>query len=115
MHAPKASSTIHERKRVLIRCSSSTHTHGCWRTASASATGWTPSARINMAGGSSLPRAVRGQPGDAASSSRPYAGPGVGQVHAVAYDGDPTDVTGHSPHFCEIASRLLKAREAQPR
>jgi acetolactate synthase-1/2/3 large subunit len=45
--------------------------------AAASAIGCTPSARINIAGGSSLPRAVRVQPGDEASSSRPYAGPDV--------------------------------------
>ena len=43
--------------------------------AAASAAGCIASARINSAAGSSLARTCRVQPGDAASSRRPYAGP----------------------------------------
>ena len=45
--------------------------------AAASATGCIASARINSAARSSLARYFRVQPGDAASSRRPYAGPDV--------------------------------------
>ena len=53
--------------------------------------------------------AGRASPSDGEDGTSVEHGPlGVGQVHAVEYDGDLTDVSGGF-RICETASRVLRA------